>query len=192
MNTRKITSMAVLAALSVVLVAIIHIPMPAPISFLEYDPADIPILISGFAFGPVAGLVVTAVASIIQGLTVSAQSGIYGIIMHVLATGVYTLVSALIYTHRKTKKTAGIAIACGTAAMVLTMFGANLVVTPYFMMGTVNADTTATVMALMPYILLFNLGKAALNGVITFLVYKRVSPILHKQSKRAEKAAESV
>lgn len=184
MNTRKITSMAVLAALSVVLVALIHIPMPAPISFLEYDPADIPILISGFAFGPVAGLVVTAIASLIQGLTVSAQSGIYGIIMHVLSTGVYTLTSALIYAHRKTKKTAGIAIVCGTAAMVVTMFGANLLVTPYFMMGVVNAETTATVMALMPYILLFNFGKAAVNGFVTFLVYKRVSPILHKTGKK--------
>ena len=56
MKTRKLTSMAILAALSVILVAAVHIPMPAPISFLEYDPADIPILICGFAFGPVAGL----------------------------------------------------------------------------------------------------------------------------------------
>lgn len=181
MNTRKLTSMAVLAALSVVLVALIHIPMPAPITFLEYDPADIPILISGFAFGPVAGLVVTAIASAIQGFTVSAQSGIYGIIMHVLSTGVYTLTSSLIYARRKTKKTAALAIVCGTAAMVVVMFGANLLVTPYFMLGAVNAETTATVMALMPYILLFNFGKAALNGVVTFLVYKRVSPILHRE-----------
>ncbi len=189
MNTRKITSMAVLAALSVVLVAIIHIPMPAPISFLEYDPADIPILICGFAFGPAAGLAVTLIASLIQGLTVSAHSGIYGIIMHVLATGTYTLVSAAIYARRKSKKTAAAAIGAGSLAMAAVMFGANLVVTPYFMLGAVNAQTVGTVLSLMPYILLFNFGKAIVNGVVTFLVYKRVSPILHREKKEAANAA---
>ena len=51
---------------------------------MEYDPADIPILIGAFAFGPAAGLALTAVTALIQGVTVSAGSGIYGIIMPVL------------------------------------------------------------------------------------------------------------
>ncbi len=189
MNTRKITSMAALAALSVVLVALVHIPMPAPISFLEYDPADIPILICGFAFGPVAGLVVTLIAALIQGLTVSAQSGIYGIIMHILATGAYTLTSALIYTHSKSKKTAALSLVIGSLVMAAVMFGANLLVTPYFMLGAVNAQTVGTVLSLMPYILAFNFGKALLNGLVTFLVYKRVSPLLHWEKKSSMSAA---
>lgn len=179
-NTRKLTSMAVMIALSVVLVAIIHIPMPAPITFLEYDPADVPILIVGFAFGPVAGILVTIIASLIQGLTVSAGSGIYGIIMHILATGVYVLTASLIYKHKKTKSGAILAIACGTIAMTAVMFGANLVVTPYFMMGAVNKGTVGAVLDLMPFILLFNLGKAAVNGILTFFLYKRISPIVKK------------
>lgn len=177
--------MAIMAALSVALVAIIHIPMPAPISFLEYDPADIPILICGFAFGPVAGIAVTVIAAVIQGFTVSAQSGIYGIIMHILATGTYVTVASCIYTRNKTKKSAIIAVIAGTLSMAAMMFCANLLVTPYFMMGAVNRDTVSVVLSLMPYIMLFNLGKAGLNGLVTFFVYKQVSPILHKQSKEA-------
>ncbi len=50
--TRRLTTMAVMAALSIVLVALIHFPIFPAVSFLEYDPADIPILIAGFAFGP--------------------------------------------------------------------------------------------------------------------------------------------
>ena len=173
--------MGILAALSVALVALIHIPMPAPITFLEYDPADIPILICGFAFGPLAGLAVTAAASVIQGLTVSASSGIYGILMHLLATGTYVAVSSGIYTRHKTKKTAALSIVAGVCAWVVVMFGANLVITPYFMLNAVNRETVGAVLQLMPFILLFNLGKAGANGVITFLLYKRISPILHKK-----------
>ena len=74
-ETRKLTTMAIMAALSVVLVFLIHFPILPQAAFLEYDPADIPILITAFAYGPLAGLAVTLVAAIVQGLTVSAQSG---------------------------------------------------------------------------------------------------------------------
>ncbi|MFQ9412551.1 MAG: hypothetical protein ACLR1T_18100 [Evtepia gabavorous] len=37
------------------LVYVIHFPIFPAASFLEYDPADIPILIGTFAYGPLAG-----------------------------------------------------------------------------------------------------------------------------------------
>ena len=67
----KIAKMAMLVAVSIVLVMIIHFPIFPAVAFLEYDPADIPILIGTFAFGPVAGITLTIVTSLIQGLTVS-------------------------------------------------------------------------------------------------------------------------
>ncbi|NLL63629.1 MAG: ECF transporter S component [Ruminococcaceae bacterium] len=179
-NTQKITTLAVLTALSIVLVATIHIPMPAPISFLEYDPADIPILIAGFAYGPISGILVTIVASVLQGATVSAQSGLYGIIMHVIATGTLVTVSSLIYSKKKTKKRAAISVIAGTFSMAVAMFFANLVITPCFMMGAINKVTVGAVLDLMPFIILFNLGKAGLNGLITFLIYKRISNLIKK------------
>ena len=179
-NTRKLTTMAILTALSVCFVALIHFPIFPAVAFLEYDPADIPILICGFAFGPVAGLVVTLIASFIQGFTVSAQSGIYGIIMHIVATGAYVLSSGLFYRKHKTKKMAAVAIGIGTLTMVVCMFFANLVITPYFMMGAVNNVTVSAVLSLMPFILLFNLIKAGVNGAITFFIYKRVKHLFFK------------
>jgi riboflavin transporter FmnP len=176
--------MAILTALSVVLVAIIHFPIFPAVSFLEYDPADIPILICGFAFGPWAGLGVTVVASFIQGFTVSAASGIYGVIMHILATGVYVTVSSVLYKHKKTKKEAILSLVAGTIAMAVVMFGANLVITPYFMMGAVNRETVGAVLSLMPFIIGFNLIKAGINGTVTFFVYKKVSPILKKDRRK--------
>ena len=42
---RKLVTMAMLAALSIVLVYVVHFPIFPAAPFLEYDPADIPILI---------------------------------------------------------------------------------------------------------------------------------------------------
>ena len=82
----RLAKMAMLVAISIVLVMIIHFPIFPAVAFLEYDPADIPILIGTFAFGPVAGILLTVITSLIQGFTVSMASGAYGIIMHILAT----------------------------------------------------------------------------------------------------------
>ncbi|MBR2062294.1 MAG: ECF transporter S component, partial [Anaerotignum sp.] len=129
-STRQLVSMAMLGAISIVLVSAIHFPLIPAAAFLEYDPADIPILICAFAYGPAAGLILTVVVSFIQGMTVSAQSGIIGIIMHILATGFCVLVAGTIYTRNKTKKTAIIALICGAVVQTLAMIVMNMIFTP--------------------------------------------------------------
>ena len=167
--------MAMLVAVSIVLVALIHLPIFPAVPFLEYDPADIPILIGTFAFGPGAGILLTLVTSILQGVTVSAASGVYGIIMHVIATSALTLTAGLIYSKNKSKKSAIIALVAGTLVMVVVMIPANMLITTRFMGLTLEA-----LMPFMPWIIAFNLVKAGINSVVTFLVYKRISPFLHR------------
>ena len=149
-RTVKVVKMGVMVAISVALVYLIHFPIFPAVSFLEYDPADIPILIGTFAFGPLAGLVLTLVTSIVQGLTVSAGSGLYGILMHVIATGVLV-------------------------AMTAAMIGANMVITPIFMGVPASA-----VWELMPFIAAFNIMKAGINGAVTFILYKRMANFLRR------------
>lgn len=173
-KTVKLAKMAMLVAISLLLVNI-HFPIFPPIAFMEYDPANIPILIGTFAFGPAAGILITVVTALLQGFTVSAASGLYGILMHIIATGTYVLVAGFIYKFHKGKKSAVIALIAGTLAMTAIMVPANLTITPYFMGVPVDAVT-----ALLPFIIAFNLIKAGVNGLITFLVYKRVSKFLHR------------
>ena len=181
-KTVKLAKLGVLAAISIVLVAIIHIPIFPAVSFLEYDPADIPILLGTFALGPAAGILLTVVVSLIQGLTVSAASSWYGIVMHVIATGAYVAVAGTIYKKHKTKKTAIIALAAGTLAMTLIMIPANLALTPVYlqMVGVPAEAALPTVKGLLGWIVLFNFIKAGINSVLTFVLYKRVSGILHR------------
>lgn len=174
-KTVRLAKMGMLVAISIVLVYFIHFPIFPAVAFLEYDPADISILIGTFAFGPLAGILLTVVTSVIQGVTVSAASGFYGIIMHVISTSVLVLVSGLIYKYNKTRKGAVIALLCGVAAMTLVMIGANMIITPLFMGVPRNI-----VWSLMPFIAGFNAIKAGINSVVTFLLYKRISGFLHR------------
>ena len=181
-KTNTIAKLGVLGAISIVLVALIHLSIFPAVSFLEYDPADIPILLGTFALGPWAGLALTVVVSVIQGVTVSAASSWYGIVMHVIATGTYVIVAGLIYQKHKTKKGAVVSLVCGTLSMAAVMIPANLLLTPIYvqMVGVPAEAAKPMVIRLLGWIILFNIFKAGVNSIVTFFVYKRVSPILHK------------
>ncbi len=180
-TTRQMVGMAMLAAISIVFVSVIHFPLFPAAAFLEYDPADIPILIGTFAYGPIAGFLLTIVVSLIQGSTVSAGSGVIGIIMHIVATGSCTLISGTIYQKMKTKKGAAISLIVGVITMTFAIVLMNLILTPLFMGASIK-----TVMAmLVPIIIPFNLLKYSINCLITFLLYKSISHILKGVSERA-------
>lgn len=174
-KTLKLAKIAMLVAISVVLVYLVHFPIFPPVPYLEYDPADIPIFIGTFAFGPLAGLMLVVVTAVIQGVTVSSASGIYGIIMHILATGSFVLVAGIIYRGNKSRSKAVVALSAGVVTMTAVMVVANLIVTPLYMGVPVSV-----VKGLLPYIIGFNLVKAGVNSIITFFLYKRISGFLHK------------
>ena len=175
-KTQKLAKLAMLAAISLVLVLLIHFPIIPTATFLEYDPADIPIFIGTFAFGPAAGVLLTVVVSVIQGLTVSAGGQIWGIIMHIIATGSFCIAAGNIYKYNKTKKGAVIALLVGCIVMTVVMCGCNLVITPIY-----TGMPREAVMAMIPTAVLpFNLIKAGINAIVTFILYKRISKFLHK------------
>ena len=173
-STRQLVSMAMLGAISIVLVSVIHFPLIPAAAFLEYDPADIPILICAFAYGPAAGFILTAVVSFIQGMTVSAQSGIIGIIMHIFATGCCVLVAGNIYKKNKTKKTAVFALICGAIAQTLAMVVMNIIFTPLF----IGAPLEVVMSMMIPAIIPFNALKAGINCAVTFFLYKSISHLI--------------
>lgn len=187
---RKLVVMAMLVALSVVLIAAVHVPLIPAVSFLEYDPADIPILIGAMAYGPVSGLVLTVVAAVIQGTFIS-TTGPWGILMHIIATGMMTLVASTVYKYRHTKGGAALGLLLGTLARGLVMVPANHFITPIWMGAPVEVVDSLMLSGILP----FNLLVGAINSVVTFMVYKVVSRyIIHgegmemKQNKTAEKA----
>ena len=182
MNTqiKKISIVGVLSALAVILVILIRFPIFPAVPFLEYDPADIPIFFVTSILGPWYGLAMTVVVSVIQGITVSASSGIAGIFMHIVATGSFVLVEGLIMRHVKIKQApskavSAIAFLSGIITMIAVMALWNLIVTPYFMNITVRE-----ILGIYKYIIGFNAIKASANGIIAFVLYSALMPVARK------------
>ena len=175
--TRKLTTMAMLAALSIILVAVVHFPLFPAAPWMEYDPADIPIFICTFLYGPMAGLGLTLAVSILQGITVSASSGIIGIVMHFLATGSFAVLAGCIYQKYHSRGGALGAIVSGVIMMTAVMAICNLIFTPIFM----GAPMEQVLELLVPVIIPFNLVKAGINGAITYLVYKPIARLVKRE-----------
>ena len=167
----RLATMSMFAAISIVLVALIRIPMFLP--FLEYDPADIPILLGGIFFGPAAGLLLTVVVSAIHSLLFSPGSGIIGFIMHVIATGGMTVISSLIFRSGKNKignrhVRLSIALTAGALFMFLSMIPMNLLLTPiYTNMSAAEIWKQFMFVGIIP----FNFLKATINSLAAFFLY---------------------
>ncbi len=172
----KLVMIAMLTALSIVLFVVTRFPIFPWSPWLEYEAADVPILIGGFLFGPVMGMFITFVTCLLQALTVSAQSGWVGFVMHMIATGTLVLVSSVIYKFFHTKKGAIIALIAGSLAMTLVMIPANLFFTVRFWgqpYETVKAMLWTTTIP-------FNVIKSFGNSIIVMLLYKSISRVFHK------------
>ncbi|MDY2960125.1 MAG: ECF transporter S component [Hornefia sp.] len=176
-NRVRFTTLAMLTAISCALV-FLYVPFPLFPAF-KYELADVPILIATFSFGPVAGILVVLVAAFVQAFILG-HDQLMGFVMHILATGTFAIVSGVIYHRNKTKRTAAIGLICGTLAMAAVMCLANYILDPIFY----GMTKEAVAKLILPAILPFNLTKAGINAIVTFLIYKKISNIIHKNTTR--------
>lgn len=161
---KKLCIMAMLCAIAYVVMAVVKIPV---VLFLKYEPKDAIITFGGFLYGPLAALLISAIVSFIEMLTVS-DTGWIGFVMNVLSTVSFACTASLIYRKKHTLTGAIIGLACGVVAMVAVMIGWNYLLTPLYM-GTPRADIAAM---LLPVFLPFNLLKGVLNAAIILLLYR--------------------
>ena len=184
-NTNRLVHLGMLAGLSLLLVYLIHFPIFPGAAFLEYDMADVPILIGTFLYGPLWGLALTAVVSVLQWLLVSPASGWIGALMHFCATGTFVLVAGLIYSRWRCRKGAVTSLLLGALGMILMMIPLNLIFTVHFM----GVPRQVVVDMLVPIIIPFNAIKTVLNGALTFLLYKSVARVLRIERVEAPACA---
>jgi riboflavin transporter FmnP len=175
-RTHLLAKMGIMLAIAVVFSFIPSFPMLPGVDFIRYEFSDIPLLISGFAFGTPAGLLLVVLADLLNFFLGGAESGPYGMIMHVLAIGAYVLTSSLIYRRHKDVKHALTGLLVGIVAMTVIMIPANLIITPLFM----GVPVAAVQALILPAIVPVNLLKGLLSALLTFVLYKRVSPFLHR------------
>lgn len=171
-KTRKLIILAMLSALSFVVMLVGRVPM---VLFLKYDPKDVIITIGGFIYGPLAAAAISAVVSLVEMVTAS-DTGIYGLIMNIVSTCSFACVAAYIYKkkHNLFGAVLGLVISCIVMSGVMLLW--NYFITPHYL----GQPQEAVAAMLLPVFLPFNLIKGGLNAAITMLIYKPVVSALRK------------
>lgn len=159
-------------------------------SFLKIDVSDLPALIGAFAMGPFAGIAIEAVKNLLH-LLQTTTGGVGELANFVIGCSI-AVPAAIIYKKHKSKKSAIIGLAVGTITMtVVGAFANYFVMIPFYTafmpidaiieLGTLINPNIISVETLVLFgIVPFNIFKGIVLSVLTLLLYKRISPILHK------------
>ncbi len=190
-TTKNVVLMGMFSALGAVLM-LFEIPLPfiAP-SFYGLDLAEVPVLVGTFALGPVACAVMEFVKILIKLVLKPTSTGFVGEFAN-LAIGCGLVVPAgIIYQINKTKKGALWGMIAGTAVMSVAGVVINaLVMLPFYSNFMPLENIIAAGAAINPFVSNiwtfaiicvgpFNMIKGFVVSTITWLVYKRVSIIIH-------------
>ena len=201
-NTHYISYTAIFSAISGVLM-LVEIPLFFAPGFYKLDISEMPVLICTFYLGPVAGVTAELLKVMVKLLIKGTSTAFVGDFANFVVGCSFILPASIIYHARPGRKTALIGMGVGT--LVLTVFGSlfnGFYLIPKFAvlfgmpmdaivaMGTkVNAAITDVWTLVAFAVVPFNLVKGVAVSALTFLLYKRISPILHKND--AKRAARS-
>ena len=196
-NTHYVTYVAIFAAIAGVLM-LFEIPLFFAPAFYKIDLSEIPILICTFYLGPVAGVLTEMIKVLIKLLLKGTTTAFVGDFANFAVGCSFILPASMIYHAKKSRKTALIGMIVGT--LIMTVFGSlfNAVyLLPKFAdlygmpldaiigMGTaVNSKITSVSTLVMFAVVPFNLVKGVIDSLLTFILYKRISPILHKSDAK--------
>ena len=198
-STHYLTYTAIFACLAGVLM-FFEIPLFFAPSFYKIDLSEIPILICTFYLGPVAGVAAELVKIMLKLLIKGTTTAFVGDFANFVVGCSFVLPASIFYHARPDKHTALLGMLIGTLSM--TVFGSAfnaIYLLPKFAalfgmpmeaiigMGTkinpkITSVTTLVLFAVVP----FNLLKGVVDSALTFLLYKRISPILHKGDQRRQ------
>ncbi len=175
----RLCQAALLAALAVVLVYLIHFPLIPAAPYLEYDMADVPVLLATLLFGPLWGLGILAVVSLIQAFLLGGN-GWVGCAMHFVASGALVLLVGVLYGKSRRFSHAVLGMVIGTIAVAALMIPLNLTLTVY-----VNGMPAELVRQMIfPAIVPFNLLKAGINCVLTAVLFRSLTPVFRRYAAR--------
>ena len=194
LTTANMTRISVLTAIAVILMLVEFLRIRVIPHMYTLDFSNLPVLLGAFAMGPAAGMVILALKEVIhlllQGI---AENNAVGNVADFIMSAAYILPASLLYMRHKTRKNAVLGMALGT--VFITVFGvlANwLILLPFYTLacgypmesivstvGKVFPFVTSEATLLIYFVAPFNLVKGIAVSVVTFLIYKPLSPVLH-------------
>lgn len=193
-NAHKITTIAIAAAISFALM-LLDFSLPIAPAFIKFDLSDLPPLILAFCYGPLAGALTEIVKNLLHLFTTSTVG--VGELSNCLLGCAFVIPSGLIYKYHKNRVGALIAMLVGTLSFSIMGIFSNYFITLPFYTTLANIPMEAIIgmcQKLLPFvdtklevILLsitpFNIFKGIVISIVTFLLYKRLSPLLKNTHK---------
>ena len=186
------TRCGILAAMAVILY---YIEIPV-VAFYKLDLSTLPAILAGFAMGPLPGVAVVVIKNLVHMLGTS--TACVGEMADIIMSSCFIIPASLIYRRRKDRKSAVLSMAVGTVLMTIAGVLVNyFILIPAYQtlmhlplevivgMGTKVWSYIDNTVKLVIFITApFNILKGAVLSVVTYLLYKRVSPLLHQKSVR--------
>lgn len=195
LTTRNLCVIGILSAIST-LVMLIEFPLWFAPSFYKLDFSEVIVLVGGFSLGPVAAIIIESIKILLNFIINGTTTAGVGELSNLVIGCSYIVPAAIIYRKHKTRKNAVVSMIVGT--LCLTIVGGVLnyfVLLPaysYFMkiplsvfteMGSkVNSSITDIKTLVMFATVPFNLLKGIISSLITFLIYKKIANIIHKNN----------
>ena len=187
-----LTRCGLLSAMAVIL---FYIEIPV-VAFYKLDLSTLPAILAGFAMGPVQGAAVVLVKDLVH-LMGTSTSGV-GELADLLMSCAFVIPASLYYRRQKSRGGALRAMVLGsllmTAAAVLVNYFVlipayqvlmNLPLEVIVGMGAKVLPFIDNTVELVLFITApFNILKSVVLSVVTYLLYKRVSPMLHNTDAR--------
>ena len=191
LTTRELSTIAILAAIAAVLF-MIEIPV---VLFYKLDLSSLPVLLGAFAMGPLPGTLILLVKALL-GLLHTTSQGV-GELADFIMGFAMLFPASLIYRKLKSRKGAILGMVIG--AIIATIVG--ILTNVYLMIPFYGAAYGMPVEAIVgmgqaivpavdsvwKFVLLitgpFNVLKWVVISVLTALIYKPLSPILHGRKK---------
>lgn len=181
-DTGRMARIGMMSAISALLGFFPEIPMAFFAPWLKLDFSYVPMLLTGFSLGFVPGLIVLAIKNFFQLITTS--SGGVGQLADMLIGISMLLPATLIYASRRSLSGALWGMVCGVLLMTVVGLFANLyILLPFFLGDGFTAYMESNPLILWTGVAPFNLVKGAVTCLITFLLYRHLSPFLKRGLK---------
>lgn len=186
-DIRKITGTGMLSAIAFALM-FLDFSVPFMPSFIKMDLSELPALIGSFAYGPIAGVIICLIKNLLH-LLISSTGGV-GELSNFLLGASFVFVAGMVYKVKKNRTGALFGSVAGALIMgIFSVFSNYFLVYPiYYNFMPKEAILAAYQMIfsgvnnILECLIVFNMPftfiKGILSVVITFLIYKRLSPIL--------------
>ena len=188
----NLTRCGLLAAMAVIL---FYIEIPV-VAFYKLDLSTLPAILAGFAMGPLQGLAVIIIKDLVHLLGTS-TAGV-GELADALMSCAFVIPASLIYRGSKSRKGALKAMLVGSVLMVITGVLVNyfILIPAYQVLMNLPLEVIigmgqavfgfidTTVELVLAITAPFNILKAVVLSFVTYLLYKRVSPLLHQKAGR--------